>query len=187
MKKNPINWLITYFLRGLLLVIPFSITIYVIFICLIWIDNLIKLKIPGLGMIIIIIVITFLGYLGSTLLIKSIFDLIEKIIIKLPIIRIIYSSLKEVISAFVGDKKKFSKPVLVALNKSQNIQRIGFITQGNLKNIKFKNKVAVYIPHSYNFSGNLLIVNVDNITKLNISSTEAMKFIVSGGITKINF
>ena len=185
MRKNPLNLLITYFLRGLLLVIPFCITIYIISICLIWLDSLIKLKIPGLGMIIILVIITFLGYIGSTLLIKSLFDLIEKIITKLPIIRIIYSSLKEIISAFVGDRKKFSKPVLITLSK--NIQKVGFITQENLKNINFKNKVAVYLPHSYNLSGNLLIINTNNIKKLNISSAEAMKFIISGGVTKINF
>ncbi|MCG8340820.1 MAG: DUF502 domain-containing protein [Cytophagales bacterium] len=178
MRKNLIN----YFFRGLLLAVPFVLTIYVIAVTLRWIDGLIQINIPGLGILIIFIAITALGYLGSSFIIKPIFNLIEHFVVRLPLINIIYSSLKELIAAFVGDKRKFGKPVLVLMNRQENIQRLGFLTQEDLQGLNLPGSVTVYLPHSYNFSGNLFIVPKDRIKPLNISSTEVMKFIVSGGV-----
>jgi len=183
LDKQLLNNLLAYFIRGLLLVVPFALTGYIISLALNWIDGIIKLNIPGLGMVILLVAITFFGYLGSTLLVRSVFDLIEKLIIRIPLISIIYTSLKELIAAFVGNKKKFDKPVLVMLNKQERIQKLGFITQQELKSLHLPGSVAVYLPHSYNFSGDLYILPKDAITPLDISGTEIMKFIVSGGVT----
>ena len=183
LDKQLLNTLLAYFIRGLLLVVPFALTGYIISLALNWIDGLIKLNIPGLGMAILLVGITFFGYLGSTLLVRTIFDLIEKLFIRIPLISIIYTSLKELIAAFVGNKKRFDKPVLVMLDKQERIQKLGFVTQEELKILHLPGSVAVYLPHSYNFSGDLYIVPKDTITPLDISGTEIMKFIVSGGIT----
>jgi len=183
LDKQLLNNLLAYFIRGLLLVVPFALTGYIISLALNWIDGIIKLNIPGLGMVILLVAITFFGYMGSTLLVRSVFDLIEKLIIRIPLISIIYTSLKELIAAFVGNKKKFDKPVLVMLNKQERIQKLGFITQQELKSLHLPGSVAVYLPHSYNFSGDLYILPKDAITPLDISGTEIMKFIVSGGVT----
>jgi uncharacterized membrane protein len=183
LDKEFLNNLLAYFIRGLLLVFPFAFTVYIISWGLNWIDSLVKIKIPGLGLSILLSAITLLGYLGSSLLVRSLFDSIEKYIIRIPLISLIYTSLKEFIAAFVGNKKKFDKPVLVMLNKQQQIQRLGFITQPDLIQLHLPGNVAVYLPHSYNFSGDLYIVPKELIIPLNISGTEIMKFIISGGVT----
>jgi uncharacterized membrane protein len=101
--------------------------------------------------------------------------------------KVIYSSLKDLFSAFVGDKKKmFSQPVMVMLFKEAGIQKLGFITKQDLEIIGVKGMAAVYFPHSYNFSGNLYLVPKENITVLHdFPAADAMKFIVSGGVTEI--
>jgi uncharacterized membrane protein len=136
--------------------------------------------------VIVITIVTAIGFLGSTLIAKPAFTVFENFLYKLPFINLIYSSVKDVIGAFVGDKKKFNQPVLVKVNKDFNIYRLGFITQPDLKILDIQDKVAVYFPHSYNISGNLFIVPKDHITVLHAPSSEVMKFIVSGGVSGLN-
>jgi uncharacterized membrane protein len=180
--KKFFNGLLTYFIRGLLLIVPFALTGYIISLALNWIDGLVKIKIPGLGLAILLLAITLFGYLASSLLVRSLFDWVEKLIIRIPLISLIYTSLKELIAAFVGNKKKFDKPVLVTLNQQEQIFKLGFITQTDLQQLYLSGKVAVYLPHSYNFSGDLYIVPKGNIKPLPVSGAEVMKFIVSGGV-----
>ena len=185
LNKKLVSDLLGYFIRGLLLVAPFALTIYIISLALNWIDGLVGLKIPGLGMMILLVSITFLGYLGSTFLIKSVFDLTEGLITKLPFINTIYSSFKELTSAFVGKKKKFDKPVLVMISKEEKLQKLGFVTQQDLAYLNLPGSIAVYVPHSYNFSGDLFILPKDAVKPLEIASAEIMKFIVSGGVADL--
>ena len=180
-----------YFLQGLLFVIPLTFTIYIIVASVTWIDSIIPdlfhvELFPGVGFLIVISIVTAVGYLGSTLIAKPAFTVFENFLYKLPIVNLIYSSIKDVIGAFVGDKKKFNQPVLVKVNKDFNIYRLGFITQSDLKILDLQDKAAVYFPHSYNISGNLFIVPREHITILNVSSSEVMKFIVSGGVSGLN-
>lgn len=180
-----------YFLQGLLFVIPVAFTIYIILGSVRWIDSIVPELIdiemfPGLGFIIVIGVVTAVGYLGSTLIAKPAFTVFENFLYKLPIINLIYSSVKDVMGAFVGDKRKFNQPVLVKVNKDFDTYRLGFITQSDLKILDIQDKVAVYFPHSYNISGNLFIMPRENVTILNAPSSEVMKFIVSGGVSGLN-
>jgi uncharacterized membrane protein len=177
------NTIIKYFFRGLLLVIPLGLTIYILVAAVQWMDSLLSLKYPGTGILIIIAGITIVGYIGSTFIAKPIFDFFEKLLNRLPLVRIIYSSLKDLISAFVGDKKKFNQPVLVTINKDSELQKLGFITQEDLSNLGIKEKIAVYLPHSYNFSGDLYIVPKENVRLIEAAGADIMKFIVSGGVT----
>lgn len=177
-----------YFLQGLLFVIPLFFTIYVLVVFIRWVDNfvpsLFETKLfPGLGIVIVVSVVTIIGYLGSTLIAKPAFTVFENFLYKLPLINLIYSSTKDVVGAFVGDKKKFSQPVMVRVNKDFDFYRLGFITQSDLKVIDLHDKVAVYFPHSYNISGNLFIVPKENITIVHAPSSEVMKFVVSGGVS----
>lgn len=181
-----------YFFNGLLFVIPFGITTYVIYVIVKAIDsiipNLFGLDLyPGVGLLIFIGITVAVGYLGSTLIAKPAFSMIENSLYKIPLINLIYSSSKDVINAFIGEKKKFNQPVLVKINMDFNIQRMGFITQNDLSMIQVHDKVAVYFPHSYNISGNLALVPVEHITILKAPSSEIMKFIVSGGVTGLHF
>ena len=180
------NTLIKYFFRGLLLVIPIGLTIYILVGAVRWLDSLLSLKYPGSGILIILVSITAIGYIGSTLIAKPIVEFFEKLLNRLPLVRIIYSSVKDLISAFVGDKKKFSQPVLVTINKGSDLQKLGFITQEDLSTIGIKEKIAVYLPHSYNFSGDLYIVPKENVVLIQNSGADIMKFIVSGGVTSVS-
>ena len=185
LNKQVLSDLLRYFMRGLLLVVPFVLTSYIISLALHFIDGLIGIKIPGLGLAILLASITFLGYVGSTLLVKSVFDFTESLITRLPFINIIYSSLKELTSAFVGNKK-FDQPVLVVINKETGLHKLGFVTHKDLTSIHLPRHIAVYVPHSYNFSGDLFILPGEFITPVDISSTEIMKFIISGGVTGLH-
>ncbi len=188
------NKLIRYFFQGLLLISPLAITIYAIVVTLEFIDGLliqhltrlIGFKIPGLGLIIILSFITLIGIIGSSILIKPILSSLDKIISQAPLVKIIYTSIKDFMNAFVGKDKKFTEPVLVKVNKDSDLEKMGFITQHDLTALGIeKGKVAVYLPHSYNFSGNLFIVPSENVKPLNANSTEVMKFIVTAGVTAI--
>ncbi len=185
MKKNQINILLKYFLRGLLFIVPIALTIFIIFETINWLDGLIPYKIPGLGLLTILAIITLVGYLASTLLAGPLFNFMESLLIRLPLVNIIYTSIKDLIDAFVGDKKKFNQPVLVTFNPEFSIQKPGFITQEDLTHLGLPGQVAVYMPHSYNFSGNIFIVPAKYVTPLNASGADVMKFIVSGGVSGI--
>jgi uncharacterized membrane protein len=186
LDKPLLNALLTYLIRGVLLIVPFALTGYIISLALNWMDSIIKIKVPGLGMAIVLVAITLFGYLGSTLLVRSLLDTMERVVIKVPLINTIYTSLKDLIAAFVGNKKKFDKPVLVTVDPDRRIQKIGFITQQELNIFHLPESVAVYIPNSYSFSGDLYIVPKDLVTPLpDISGTEIMKFIISGGVAAI--
>lgn len=187
---------INYFLQGLLFTVPFVVTFYVIIKGVLWIDGLLPFNIPvtipgfespnlpGLGIIIIFTFVTLIGYFGSRFVTNPLFLFIERILEKTPLLKLIYSSVKDLIEAFVGEKKRFNQPVLVTVNKESNIQRIGFITQNDLTDLGLgKDKMAVYLPFSYGFNGQLFIVPSANIEKLDASGTEMMKFIISGGVT----
>jgi uncharacterized membrane protein len=183
--------LLKYFFNGLLFIIPLGVTVYIIYSVASWLDalipNLIGLEVPpGAGLGIFIGLTIFLGYLGSTLIAKPAFSMIEGSLYKIPLINLIYSSSKDLINAFIGEKRKFNQPVLVKINKEFNIQRLGFITQNDLKMINISDKVAVYFPHSYNISGNLAIVPREHVTIIDAPGSEIMKFIVSGGVSGLN-
>jgi uncharacterized membrane protein len=98
-------------------------------------------------------------------------------------VKLIYSSVKDLLNAFVGDKKKFTKPVLVTINKDNQLHRIGFITQDDLSTLGLKDMVVVYFPQSYAVAGDHFIVPKENVKPLDISGPVAMKFIISGGVS----
>jgi uncharacterized membrane protein len=186
--------IIRYFLQGLILMAPIAITIYALYMLFEFVDgllisyltSLIGFRIPGLGLLIILVTVTLIGFLGTTILFKPIINSLDRIISQAPLVKIIYTSIKDFMSAFVGKDKKFTEPVLVKVNKDTQLEKLGFITQHDLTKLGIaKGKVAVYLPHSYNFSGNLFIVPAENVHPIDASPTEVMKFIVTAGVTSI--
>ncbi len=185
-KPRPFRKLLGFFLRGLLVVTPAFVTVYALIVVVRFLDNLIPGTYPGLGILIILVAITLIGYYSSSFILKHLMDWIEGLFYKAPVTKLIYGSIKDLFGAFVGDKKTFTQPVMVMMFKESGIQKLGFITQKDLSEIGIKDMVAVYFPHSYNFSGNLYIVPKDNITILpHFAAADAMKFIVSGGVTEL--
>ncbi|MDQ1089366.1 MULTISPECIES: DUF502 domain-containing protein [unclassified Siphonobacter] len=192
MKKRILNRFINYFIRGLLLIAPLFFTGYILYQAFLYLDGLIpvgigtgkeQIRLWGVGMVIVLAIVFLVGFLGSTFILIPIFNVFEEIIDRLPLVRIIYSSLKDLTSAFVGDKKKFNQPVLVKMDAHSELYRIGFLTQTDLTDWELPGSVAVYFPQSYAFSGHLFIVPKENVKPVNVSATEVMKFIVSGGVT----
>lgn len=186
MSQFTFNRVLTYFFRGLLFVVPLALTIYIIYQTLDWLDGLIPINVPGLGLLIIVAAITLLGYLASFFITRPIFVQFEKYFSKIPLVSILYSSIKDLIGAFVGDQKKFNVPVTVALDDKGDVLKVGFITREDLAVLDLAGFVSVYLPHSYNFSGNHFLVEKTKVKRLNMNSTAAMKFVVSGGVSGLD-
>lgn len=186
--------LITYFLQGLVLVAPIAITVYIVFEIFDFIDGLLRSQleswtgygVPGFGVVIIFVLLTILGFVGESIVASPFKALGDRILKRAPLLKLIYSSLVDLFSAFVGKEKKFNQPVLVKINKENNLWKIGFITQKSLEEIKMEGMVAVYFPHSYAFSGELFLVETDVVKPIDMPPSEAMKFVVSGGVTRVN-
>ncbi len=172
-----------YFLQGLLFLIPLFVTVYVIYWIFIKIDNVLNLPVPGLGFIATVVFITFIGFVASNFLTRKIVNLVDKLFARLPLVKMIYSSIKDLVNAFVGDRKSFNRPVQVIIDRQSNLRVLGFATQDNLDFIGIADSVAVYLPQSYNFAGNLLIVAAEQVIPLEADPGRIMKLIVSGGVS----
>ena len=172
-----------FFLEGLLLLVPLFVTLYVFYFIFTRIDNFFKFETKGLGFVATIVLITVVGYVSSTLLTSRFVDKIDASFNRLPLVKMIYTSIKDLINAFVGDKKRFKRPVLIDIYPGSNVKVAGFITADDLKNLGLAGSVAVYLPQSYNFAGFLIVVPKDQVISLDVDSGRLMAFIVSGGVT----
>ena len=178
---------INYFLQGLLYIVPITVTLYVVVWTFQKIDGILPFQFPGLGLIIIISLITIIGFLGSAVITSPINAFFQNLLKRAPLLKTIYSSVKDLMNTFVGNKKGFSEPVLVKVYENSTIERIGFITNEDVESLNIaKGKVLVYMPHSYAISGQLFVVEKKNLTPIDKSSAEIMKLIVSGGVTEID-
>ncbi len=179
--------LVRSFLQGLLFLSPIVITGYVLYTVFDSVDRLVPWVPRGLGFVLIIAAVTFIGYVGTRFFLgRMFFDVFDYLLQHIPGIKYIYSSIKDVMVSFVGDKKRFNKPVWVCINNNPEVWRIGFMTQKDLAFLGMVGKIAVYLPHSYAVSGYVIVTeakNVKPVTKM--TAAEAMKFAVSGGITSI--
>lgn len=176
------------------MILPVTATVYLVYITLVSINHLFNnlfysyfdLEIPGLGIITGFFAITLVGFILTQKYARPLLHLFEKLLAKTPFVNIVYASLKDLTEAFVGDKKKFTKPVSIEFSEPGGMKRLGFITEETLEQFGLKDEVAVYCPHSYNFSGNLYIVPKEKVTPIKTDSTNFMRFIISGGVTKIH-
>lgn len=178
-----------YFLNGFLVVAPIALTIYILYAIFHWLDELFRseyLPVPGLGLLVAVLVVTAIGFVTKSFVVRPFLVLAERILHRTPLVSIIYSSLKDLFDAFVGDNQKFNCPVLVRLNAADQCYKMGFITQDSMVAINREQLLAVYFPHSYNFSGELILVPKENVTYLELPSSEVMKFIVSGGVSRLS-
>ena len=193
--KNLIAKIPNYFFRGLLIIAPITLTGYTIFKIVSIIEepaqqlfeSFFGYRIYGLGIICMFGFLIIVGYIGSTIFIRPLLKIMEGILLKVPFIKLLYTSLKDLFSAFVSDKKKFNQPVLVEIGSGSGVHRIGFITSKNLAHFGIEEKVAVYFPLSYAFTGQLFIIDKSLIHPMpeDTDVSEIMKFIVSGGVTNI--
>ncbi len=190
MDRNLNDYLrlfIRSFIQGLIIIGPFAITVWVIWNVVFSIDNLVPSvseKFPGLIFFIVIFGTSFIGFFGNKFIIgRLIVDGLDYVLEHIPGIKFLYTSLKDVLGSFVGDKKKFNVPVWVKTNETPEIWRIGFLTQADMSVVDLDQMIAVYLPHSYAVSGWVIITKFNNVKEVTgMSAAEAMKFAVSGGV-----
>jgi uncharacterized membrane protein len=196
--------LFQYFLQGLIILAPIAITIFAVTSLFNWIDGILPnlihgvlpnwlgidefgspRRIPGLGFVVVIVIVLLVGYISSSFIVSRLVELFDKILEKTPGIKIIYTTVKDFFEAFAGNKRKFDKAVLVSI-EAPDVWKVGFITQEELDQFDLQDYVAVYVPQSYAFAGNLYFVKKERVRVLSdISSADAMKFAISGGVTEI--
>lgn len=194
--------LLQYFFQGLIVLAPIGITIWVVLSLFNLVDDILPnilhavapslikkdlegnlIKIPGLGFLVVIALVLLVGWLSSLFAVGRLVALLDTVLEKTPGIKFIYSSVKDFLEAFAGNKKKFDKPVLVNVDAT-DVWRIGFITQKSSADFGLEDHVTVYVPHSYAISGITYIVPLSRVRSLNnVSAADAMKYTVSGGVT----
>ncbi len=191
-----IKVLINYFIKGLLVVVPLGAAVFLIYWCVSSLDALLNLSsllrintggstpkyIPGLGIVAVLLLILISGIIVTSVITDPIKRWFHRWLNRLPLFNFLYSSIKDLTEAFVGDEKKFTEPVLVEINES-GLKKIGFMTQRDLSRLGYPGEVAVYFPFSYSFAGQLCIVSRDKVKPMNMNGTDAMKFVVSGGVS----
>ena len=178
------NALIKSFLHGLLILVPLGATAYVVWLVVVTLDGWIDLPVPGITLLITIGCITFVGYLGSNVIGRKILETIERMLFKLPVVKLLYSSLKDLLNAFVGEKRSFDRPVSVQLNPG--LKLFGFMTCTHFDDPQLAEYVAVYLPQAYNFAGNLVIVPRHTVSEVDADSAQFMAFVMSGGVAEMN-
>ena len=185
----------TFFFRGLLVVVPIGLTLWVLYFVANKLDRLLmwaleritgqpsplELPVPGFGLIVTVALVSLVGLLASTAVTRWVFRLVDQVFHQLPLVRILYGSIKDLIGAFVGDKKSFNTPVVV--ESDMGVHFLGFQTRDDLGDMGLADHVAVYFPQSYNFAGNVLVVPRSKVRPVEVDATLAMTFIVSGGVS----
>lgn len=173
------------FAQGLLVLAPVGITIWIVWFAVTTLDRWLDTPIPGLGLLIAALGITLIGYLTGNVVGTKVVSWLEAGMQRLPIVRILYTSLKDLFSAFVGSKRKFDKPVAVELNP-HGLKALGFLTSERFDDPQLAGHVSVYLPESYNFAGNLVVVPSERVHALDADGAEFMAFIMSGGVTDMS-
>jgi uncharacterized membrane protein len=189
--------LINYFFRGILVVVPVGAAIFLILWIITSIDKSLNLSdliltdtrgrpiyIPGLGILTILVVIMLAGVIVTNLITQPIYAWFSRLFHRLPLFNFVYTSIKDLTEAFVGDEKKFNEPVLVTMDEF-GLKRIGFVTHKDLTVLGLPQDVAVYFPFSYSFTGQLVIVPASRVKPIDKSAADMMKFVVSGGVSHL--
>lgn len=193
--------LFQYFLQGLIILAPIAITAWAVAGLFNFIDNILPdinpqinwvdskgnpIRIPGIGFILVILILILVGYISTSFIVGRLVALFNKVLQHTPGVNLIYTTLKDFFEAFAGKKRKFDKAVLVSI-EGTDVWQVGFITQQDVQEFGLIGYVAVYVPQSYAFAGRLYFVKRERIRVLtHISSSEAMKFAISGGVTEID-
>src|SRR5262245_65795194 len=158
--------LLNYFLRGLVVVVPLALTIYVCVVIFTTIDNWLALPIRGAGFLLALVMITIVGMLASSIVTRSLVTAVDQLFERLPFVRLLYSSAKDMLNAFVGEKRRFDKPVLVAITNDGSVKVFGFLTAESLASLGVKDAVSVYVPTSYSVAGHVVVVPASRVTRV---------------------
>jgi len=182
-------------IKGLLIVLPIALSVLIVIWAVTTVDSWLNVNnilgvdphtgasrnIPGLGLVLVISIILAAGIFVTYFVTEPMYNWFQRVMNRLPILKFIYSSIKDLTEAFVGDEKKFNTPVIVEVEG--DMKRIGFLTQSDLSAIGLPGESIVYFPFSYSFAGQVYVVKNDKIKMLEMSAADTMKLVVSGGVT----
>lgn len=195
MFKKLFQRILYYLIKGILVIAPVAGAIFLIIWIFASLDNALNISqhlledeqgrplyIPGIGILTVILILIFVGFVFTTFVTQPIREWLKRTINRIPLFNTLYSSIKDFTEAFVGDAKKFNEPVLVTVNE-MGLKKIGFLTQRDLSILGLEGEVIVYFPYSYSFAGQIVVVESKYVQKLNMSATDAMKLVVSGGVS----
>jgi len=198
MLKKFFQRILYYLIKGILVIAPLAGAIFLILWIFASLDNALNISqhlledgegrplyIPGIGILTVILILIFVGFVFTTFVTEPIREWIKRTINRIPLFNTLYSSIKDFTEAFVGDAKKFNEPVLVKVNE-MGLKKIGFLTQRDLKILGLEGEVIVYFPYSYSFAGQIVVVEAKHVQNLNMSATDAMKLVVSGGVSGVD-
>jgi uncharacterized membrane protein len=174
--------IVRYFVRGCLVSVPLALTGWIVYVTFHFVDQLLPIGIPGVGFVLLLLLVTLIGLFTSNVIGKSVFGFTDRLLSGMPLVKLLYNSMKDLIRAFVGDHKSFDRPAAVALTPG-GARILGFVTREELYMLGMPEFVAVYFPQSYNFAGQLAVVPREQVELLDAPSSEVMTFIVSGGIS----
>ncbi|HYS53637.1 MAG TPA: DUF502 domain-containing protein [Thermoanaerobaculia bacterium] len=177
------NWIVKNFLRGLIIVVPIALTLYLVYEGFTRIDRLLNLPIPGVGFALTIVVMVLVGALASNFFVRKFLELTQAVFTRAPLVRLIYAAIRDLMEAFVGDQKRFNQPVAVSL--IDGLRTVGFMTQENLEFLSMPGYVAVYLPFSYSMAGSLVLVPSARVERLTVDSAALMALVISGGVSRV--
>src|ERR1700754_785736 len=190
--------LLRYFVKGLIIVVPIGAAFFIVYwgvstidkalnlSAVLWVDKAGKpIYIPGLGILNVVVVIMVAGILVTNVVTDPIKRWFNRWLNRLPLIKFLYSSIKDLTEAFVGEEKKFNEPVLVEVNEF-GLKKIGFIVQKDLTVLNLPGEVAVYFPYSYSFAGQVVIIYSSKVKHIEKSAADMMKFVISGGVSGLD-
>lgn len=199
MKNRLFRKFLNYVLNGLVITLPVFGTAYLIYQAFKWLDGIVPRLwyskeelamredgISGWGLIVLLLVLFVMGWLGSVFINERLKGWFERLLDRIPGVNNLYHTISDILSAFVGNKKKFNQPVLVKMSEQLDLEMIGFITDTDLIELgDISGKVSVYFPMSYSFAGHLMIVPIKNIKRIEKNPVDVMKYAVSGGIVEL--
>ena len=183
-RPQPVIRFVTRnFVRGVVIALPVALTVWVAWRAVTWVDGWLGLSIPGIGLLVVMAGITAIGALATNVVTRAALATLDQVFERLPFVRLLYSAAKDLMGAFVGNKKRFNRAVRVQPDPSLDLWFLGFVTADDATRLGLPGHVAVYLPQSYNIAGNLILVPADRVVPVAGDSSDVMSFIVSGGVT----
>ena len=186
--------LLKFFVNGVLTLAPIALVIYVVVQIFQFLDSLLGnqlrkeigdgMYVPGLGLLLTIVLVTVVGWLATHWLSSWFFRWIERLVTRIPFVKTLYKVIKETIESFFGEKKSFSKVALVTVPNNP-MKMIGFITTEDVASLSdsLQDHVAIYVPQTFQVAGITFLVPKEHVEVLDVSPEEAMRFILSGGMS----
>jgi len=184
------------FLKGLAVVIPVALTLAILW----WFAKgseqllggvLVRFLpegwyVPGMGLISALAITVLIGLLSHVLIFQKLFTLAEGILNRLPLVKTIYSALKDFIGYFSPESKQAMSKVVLARIPGQDFEQIGFVTREDFSSLPLEptveDPVAVYLPMSYQIGGYTLFLPRSCVTPLDMSFEEGMKLVLTGAV-----